>query len=166
MRTFIVETTKQDYEEYYRIRCSPADIFWNGYEQKPDYDAFREIFMERICTAPFLEAESRRIYLVQNEEGINIGFTQLILHDDCIEIGYSIVEDYQGKGHATEALRQMLTIARKIRKRVIVRIRDDNKASQRVAIKNGFVKTEKFVIKDYPKTGTVKLRTYELVSNA
>lgn len=159
----IVKTCADDYDEYYRIRSSPADIYWNGYLSKPDYDNFRELFLKRIHSAPFDSPGDRKIYLVQIENHTNIGFTQLIRHADCVEIGYSIIEDYQKKGYATIALQQTIPLARRFFKNVIVRIRDDNIASQKVALKNHFIRTETFVEKDYPVAGAIKLRTYIFV---
>ena len=47
-------------------------------------------------------------------------------------------------------------------KKVIVRIRDDNIPSQRIAIKNGFTRTNDYELVDYPACNqmNVKLRTY------
>ncbi len=160
----IVETRADDYDEYYRIRSSPADIYWNGHLSKPNYIKFREIFLKRIQSAPFIEPGDGRIYLIQNESSINIGFTQLIRHTDYVEIGYSIVEEFQRRGYATAALQQTIPIAQSFLKNVVVCIRDDNIASQKVALKNHFIRTDSFVEKDYPVAGMVKLRTYKYMA--
>lgn len=157
----IIETSDEDYDEYFRIRCSPADIFWNGYTGKPDYNEFRKLFQNRTQMSRFEKPEDRKVFLVQNNDHENIGFTQLIWRDSCIEIGYSIVEKYQRRGYATEALKLTIPIAQKYQKDIIVRIRDDNIASQKVAAKAGFERTDLWVEKDYPFCGTVKLRTYK-----
>ena len=157
----IIPTKADDYDEYYRIRCSPADIFWNGHPSKPVYENFKKVFLARIQAAPFDKPGDGKIFLIQNEEMINVGFTQLIRKEDCIEIGYSIVEDYQKRGYATDALNLAIPLAQQFFKKVIICIRDDNIASQKVALKNQFIRTNSFIIKDYPMTGKVKLRTYE-----
>lgn len=156
------QTFLNDYDAYYKIRCSPGDIYWNGYLSKPDYDKLKKIFIQRISNTPF-NIGDRHIYLIILHDGTNsisIGFIQLLHRESCIEIGYTVIEDYQGKGFATEALKLALTIARKKEKKVIVCIRDDNIASQKVAIKCGFFRTDEYIEKEYPKVGIVKLRTY------
>ena len=158
----LIEATEKDYDEYYRIRSSPSDIYWNGYNDKPDYSSFRRIFLNRIFPAPFERDQDRRIYLIKYDKKVYVGFVQLIRHVDCIEVGYSIIEEYQNLGYATEALQNMIPIALRYCSKIIVRIRDDNGASQRVAIKNGFIRTNTYVEQAYPIVGYVKLRTYVL----
>jgi RimJ/RimL family protein N-acetyltransferase len=157
----VIVAQADDYDEYYRIRSSPADIYWNGHLSKPDYESFKKIFLTRIQNAPFDNPGDGKIFLVQNEEKINVGFTQLIRREDCIEIGYSIIEEFQKRGYATEALKLTIPLAQYYFKKVIVCIRDDNTASQKVAIKNHFTRTDLYVVKNYPNTGNVKLRTYQ-----
>ena len=160
----LVDTKEADYDEYYSIRCSPADIYWNGYTKKPDYKTFKSIYLNRISSSEFCKPEDRRLYFVQNEDGFKVGFVQFIMRESAIEIGYSIIEDFQCMGYATEALQLAITklLAQKAPHSIIVRIRDDNIASQRVALKCGFCRTEKYVKKEYPKKGIVRLRIYEL----
>jgi RimJ/RimL family protein N-acetyltransferase len=158
----LVETAEKDYEEYYKIRSSASDIYWNGYLDKPDYKEFKKVFLARTCKCDFSKADDRRIYLIQNDRKINIGFVQLIWRDNSIEIGYSIIDEYQGNGYATQALKAAIPIAKKYFDDVIVRIRDDNIASQHVAIKCGFSRTEIYIETEYPNVGIIKLRTYVL----
>lgn len=160
---YIVKTEESDYDDYYKIRCSPSDIFWNGYLDKPDYETFKKVFLQRTCKMDFSKPEDRRIYFVQNNYRINIGFVQLIRRENSIEVSYSIIEEYQGKGYATIALKKVIPLAKKYFDKVIVRIRDDNIASQRVAIKCGFHRTEEFIENVYPNIGIIKLRTYTLL---
>ena len=85
----------------------------------------------------------------------------MIWREDGIEIGYSITEQYQRLGYATQALQQAIPLARKYSCNIMLRIRDDNIASQRVASKCGFSRTEKYIEKEYPVAGKVKLRVYK-----
>ena len=160
-------TTAADFEDYYKIRCSPADVFWNGYTSIPEKNSFRQLFLQRLASSPFVEPEDRNLYLIclpvnSQEETAKIGFIQLIKRADAVEIGYSVLEAYQGKGYATQALRLGIELARKYAEHIIVRIRDDNVASQKVALKCGFCRTDVYAEKEYPKSGIVKLRTYQL----
>ena len=156
-------TTIDDYDEYYKIRCSPADIYWNGYESKPDKNQFKDLFKTRLGDAPFEKAEDRRLFLIQvrtENKLYNVGFLQLIKRIDGIDIGYSIIEGHQRKGYATKALLQGIKMAFDFDKNIYVQIRDDNIASQGVAKKCGFVRTDDYVVNFYPCVGNVKLRKY------
>lgn len=163
---FLCETHADDFEEYYTIRCSPADIYWNGYTCKPNKEEFKKLYLNRITSVPFEKPEDRHLYLMRlkhpNEDDVNIGFVQLIKRDDGVEIGYSVTEDFQGKGYATAAVKQAIMLAQKYSDSISIRIRDDNIASQRVGEKNGFIPTEEYELNEYPKCGFVKLRKYHL----
>ncbi len=161
MKIQLIETTSKDYEEYYKIRSCPGDVFWNGYDAPPDKESFRKLFNERTCERKFDKVEDRRIYLISFQENI-VGFIQLIKRVNKIEIGYTVKEEYQGKGIATLALEKVIPIAKQYESSISLRIRDDNISSQKVALKNGFVRTEKCVIKHTAQSGDVVLREYVL----
>ena len=140
----LIETSKELYDQYFAIRSDRTDIYWNGYDSPPDYDSFREIYLSRLSSARFTEPEDRRLYLIRlktDAEPKTVGFAQLIKHSDSVEIGYTVVEEYQRRGIATEALRLAIELAKEHSENICVKIRDDNIASQGVAKKNGFIPT-------------------------
>lgn len=155
-----------DYDEYYKIRLDPGDIYWNGYEKAPDKDSFRKLFLERLGDSRFEQPEDRRIYLVQFAEGKDrdsgIGFIQLIKRADGVEIGYTILEEHRRHGYAAQALKLGIDLARQFNRNIYVQIRDDNIASQGVANKCGFARTEEYVVREYPEVGKMKFRKYRL----
>jgi [ribosomal protein S5]-alanine N-acetyltransferase len=59
----------------------------------------------------------------------------------CVEIGYSVVPAYRGKGFAVEIVDALIEIARKDPrvKKIIARTNEDNIASQKVLENNGFI---------------------------
>lgn len=132
---------------------------------KPDRDQFYSVYKARLSLAPFEKLGDKILFFIMldtEDNCIPIGFIQFIWHTDAVEIGYSVVEDYQGKGYATEALSKAVQLAGRYNKPIIVKIRDDNVASQHVAMKNGFCPSDEYMIKEYPKAGSIKLRTYYL----
>lgn len=102
------------------------------------------------------------IQISDKDDVDNIGFVQLINRSDCIDIGFTVTEEYQGKGYATQALRLGIEIAKKMDHRIYVQIRDDNIASQCVAKKCGFVETDEYEKNEYPDVGIIKLRKHRL----
>lgn len=158
---YLKPTDENDFEEYYRLRSDPTDIYWNGYTKAPEKEFFRNLFKDRTAFSRFEEPEDRRNYLIKvSDINQTVGFVQLIRREYFIEIGYSVSEDYQGKGYATEALHQGINLAREYGMPLVLTIRDDNLASQCVAKKNGFIRTNKFIEKEYPEVGIIRLREY------
>lgn len=166
MEINLIPTTVGDYDAYYKIRCSPSDIYWNGYKSKPDKEKFRELFLGRLGNARFEETEDRRLYLIRlicENKYENIGFVQLIKRNDGIDIGYSVIEEYQRHGYATQALKLAVEIVKDFNSPIYVQIRDDNVASVGVAKKCGFSYTDEYIVCDYPVVGRIKLRKYRLL---
>ena len=90
---------------------------------------------------------SRRktIWFIELKDGTHVGdlcFKGLNA-DGSVEIGYGIVDEYQGKGCATEAAEAAVAWA--LEQPGVIRVEaetePDNKASQRVLEKCGFVPT-------------------------
>ena len=77
------------------------------------------------------------------------------LQNDTIELGYDVVEELRGKGIGSGMVGALFVLARKIfpDREIFIRIRKENKASCRVAEKNGaqFVKDD-----DPPEVETIK----------
>ena len=160
------EMIEDDYDDYYIIRSSPADIYWNGYVDKPNKEEFKKLFLQRLGNASFEKEEDKRLYLIQLEcEDVvyNIGFIQLTKREDGTDIAYTVVEKFQGYGYATEALKLGINQAKEFGDNIYVQIRDDNIPSQKVAKKCGFVATDEYIENKYPKVGIVKLRKHRLM---
>lgn len=167
MDIVLIPASADDYDEYYKIRSCPGDVYWNGYEKAPDKNSFRELFLARLGDSRFEQPEDRRIYLGQLKQredyGVAVGFVQLIKRADGVAIGCTVVEEYQRHGYATQALKLGVEMATQFDNNVYVQIRDDNVASQGVAKKCGFVRTDEYVVREYPKAGRIKLRKHRLI---
>jgi RimJ/RimL family protein N-acetyltransferase len=101
-----------------------------------------EEFMRRI------QAENRKTWSFywllrqKSSEPILIGSGGFLIHENgTLEIGYSMLSEYQSKGYATEAVRSMLQWAfLNLKKdRIIAYTYPHLKASIRVLEKNGFL---------------------------
>lgn len=112
-----------------------------------------------------MQAKDRKIWtfywLLQRKEPelpVLVGSGGFLLHGDgTIEIGYSMLSDYQNRGYATEAVRWMLQWAFSGLKQncIIAHTYPYLKASIRVLEKNGFLYKG-----EGPEKGTI---TYELL---
>ena len=161
-RIYLKGSSKDDYEDYYNVRCTPSDILWNGYDSKPDKEKLRKVFNSRLNNNPLKEIDSGRIYLIKlKDSDLTVGFIHMLRKKDGIEIGYTILDKYQGFGYATEALLKMSTIAKEESSIVYLKIREDNIASQKVANKCGYIKTDELSIRSAPK-GDFVMRKYIL----
>ena len=86
------------------------------------------------------------IWIIERKDGTKVGnlcFKGLI-GDGSTEIGYGISKKYRGRGYATEAVDAAVSWALQQSgvKRIDAETEPDNKASQRVLEKCGFLKTD------------------------
>lgn len=152
--------SSEDFDDYYRIRCEPSDIYWMGHTSAPDYQMIRSVFHERLGSNALSVAGDKVIYMARNEKEETVGFTMLSLTEFGIEIGISLLQRYHGQGFGTQMVEEVLSIAKSLNKPIFACIRDDNYASQRIFIKNGFQRSDHFELREYPKVGTIPFRKY------
>ena len=85
------------------------------------------------------------IWFIELKDGTHVGDLCFkgLNEDGSVEIGYGILEEFQGKGYATEAVEAAVAWA--LEQPGVIRVEaetePDNKASQRVLEKCGFVPT-------------------------
>ena len=159
----IQEAEEKDFEDYYKIRCEKTDIYWMGFEAAPEYNGLKKCFMKRIKGTSFKENGDKRIYMITYTDEYDkktVGFIQLSITMDGIEIGYSVMEKYQGQNIGTIALSLAVEIGIKISDKIYVEIWENNLASQAIAKKNGFIGRDSIVISDRAIGGDNKYRTY------
>ena len=149
-----------DFEDYYRIRCEPSDIYWMGHNSAPDYQMIFGVFSERLGSKTLLNVGDKVIYMAKDENEVAVGFAMLSLTDSGIEIGISLLEKCQGQGFGTEIISLLLPLAKEYHLPIFASIRDDNVASQRIFQKNSFEKTSFYEMKTYPKVGLMAIRRY------
>ena len=89
------------------------------------------------------QGEWYAIWLVTRHDGVQVGDLSFkgLNEDGSVEIGYGIIDEFQGQGYATEAVKAAVNWALKQAGvlRVEAETEPDNKASQRVLAKCGFV---------------------------
>ena len=142
-----------------------------GHKSEPDYEKIKSCYLERLEKSRFTEFGDKKIYLIIKDEedtsGSNIiGQVLLSLDVEGIEIGISISDEYHGVGFGSNSIKLAIEIVENFSMPIYARIRDDNVASQKVFVKNGFLRTEEYIEKVYPKSGMVKFRKYILQSSA
>ena len=95
------------------------------------------------CLAHPKQGEWYAIWLVTRHDGVQVGDLSFkgLNEDGSVEIGYGIKDEFQGQGYATEAVRAVVDWALNQDGVLCVEAETepDNKVSQRVLAKCGFV---------------------------
>ena len=138
----------QDKELFMAMRAETDEV--REYYRR--YPAFMDYTWGSI-----LKAENELgIVVFQHPDDLFVGICSFQgLQNDTIELGYDVVEELRGKGIGSGMVGALFVLARKVFPdcEIFIRIKKDNKASCRVAEKNGaqFVKDE-----DPPEVETLK----------
>lgn len=151
---------REDFEDYFEIKCGDSEIFWMGYDGKPDRDMMMHIFETRLGDNRLSLSGDKRIYMIK-VNGINVGFIQFSLAEDGLEFGYSVMEKYQGKGYGTAGMKLAVEKAKEFSAHVYAHIRDDNIASIKAMTRAGLKATDDVKMEHFPQTGDVLYRLYE-----
>jgi len=117
--------TKDDYKFVYKL---VEDMFKTNLNVTYlKLETFEE-FVSRAFTGNDIH------YIITNEKEEKIGHVHIMKNN---EIGYSVIPQFQNKGIGTEAVKKIMEMHR--RERYFLTIHNQNKASIRVAEKNGFL---------------------------
>ena len=113
---------------------------------------FRQMLDDDPGLAPWLVWYAIHVYGCERVLCGSVGFKNAPDSDGCIEIGYSIIPEYQGRGHATEIVSGLIGWAQKHPevRCILAQTAPDNTPSIRVLEKNGFVRR-----KDHDGAGTI-----------
>lgn len=137
----MVNSTMEDYEFYYNLKCEESNIYWSGYTKKPDYNNFKQWYMDNVI--------SKRIsffIILYNNEKVGAIYFNMIDDSYCNYLGLAITERVQGRGIATLAVLKFFEYIRKNYPKCMTigfYIRLDNLASQKIHAKLGCTKTDK-----------------------
>ena len=134
-----------EFDALYLLRCENTNIRWTGHDVAPNraslYDWFKKM----------LNNPNRDIYLYWKDE-ICIGYLYVdVLDENDREIAYGISEHQQGKGYASSMIDDCIKLLREQGvTHLKAAISDANIASENVALKNGFIKSEEYYYSELP----------------
>lgn len=151
--------TKEDFDFFYELKSEESNIFWTGGEKKPEEENLRRFFYDAVDHAA--EPQSRKIYIIENEEGEKVGHLYIIPRGEEHDLPCAILSRYRGKGYAKQAIRLGLMEGKRLGfKRIKGSIREDNLASMKAYAETGFKMTDEYREVYIPKLGrTVKMFT-------
>lgn len=127
------------FEDFYRLRCDPQNVYWTGHTAAPGREGLRSWYMEN------LRKPSRTILLFHCDDAI-AGY----LYIDAIEtatweVGYGVHSDLAGRGIGREIVHCAEQYVRDNvapAGRLVAWIADTNVGSIRCVSRNGFEVTE------------------------
>ena len=144
--------TKEDFKFFYALKSEDFNIFWTGGEAKPNEENLKKFFYTAIDR--FGEKETRKIYIVENEEGDKIGHLYILPNGDEYDLPCAILSNFAGRGYAKQAIRLGLEEGQRLGfKRMVGSIREDNIASMKAYTACGIKVLDEYREVFIPKLG-------------
>lgn len=135
----IVKSEIVHFESFYNLKCEEKIIYYSGFSHEPNKEDFLEYYKKHF------ENKLVNIYFLVKLEDFSsvIGYLKIDYSIDysSAEISYAISEKYCGNGFSTFLINNSLTYINKSCKLVTAWVADNNIASCRALLSNGFLKT-------------------------
>jgi RimJ/RimL family protein N-acetyltransferase len=138
------------FEDFFKLKSDPNDVAWSGYKQAPDKSKFKEWVEDKIRNENFY------LYLFYDENNVCIGYIAFCsIGDKIIEHrSLGVLSKHTGQGLATEMTGFLIDFARKNNyTRIYGYVSERNIASIKQYLKNSFIKTSDFEIRELPLLG-------------
>lgn len=141
--------TTEDFDAFFKIKCDPENIKWSGFSQAPDKNRLYGWYLK------ILQSDKRTIYLVEFDAVI-VGFFYLdkIDSERYVAASSGILKEYCNLGIGTKTIVWRENLAREKGGKIIETwVSELNLYSYKRLIKNGWLKTSCYEIKDIPLAG-------------
>lgn len=141
--------TLSDFEDLYRIKCDKENIAWGGFTKAPEKDSFYQWYQRQLAS------DCRWIYLVYEHDAPCAFFYIDKVDKISYELSSSgVISQFTGKGIGSYTVRVRLEIIQDIGgKKCITWIAENNIASYKRFINEGFVRTKEYEIRNLPLLG-------------
>ncbi|MDI2586252.1 GNAT family N-acetyltransferase [Psychrobacillus sp. NEAU-3TGS] len=146
--------TQDDFDFLYGMLSDPDMVCYIGNGETRDLKG-AEVFLEWIYSQYEMNSEYGLKVVVRKEDNVPVGHAgivpQKVKGKDELEVGYWIAKKYWGNGYASEAAKAFLHRGEKQLgvDRFISLIQQGNKASRKVAAKNGMSVEAEIIFKGH-----------------
>ena len=133
---------REDFEDFYILKCDEENIYWSGHRDKPNKDNLNRWYKEQL-------SRGDRIFFIIRSEGIiePVGYLYLDIAGDgsnIIETGHGVNSIFKGKGIGTQLIKYALEYTQSNLKDIRIIegwIMEDNIGSIKNVLKNGYKDT-------------------------
>ena len=151
----------ENYDDFFKIKTEDNSVYWSGFDSAPNYDSFKEYYIKELA-----RDDRTIVFLYINNEVAGYIAIDLILGNPEIEIGYGALKAFSGQGLGRKLIEYSIKYSKeKILEsdHMIAWIAEDNIASIKSVLGNGFSKTEEFEYRDFKQEeDKVKFHKYIL----
>lgn len=143
------KATLKEFDDLYLIKCDKANIQWGGFNEVPNREQFYEWYKAQ------LKSDKRTIYLVYEYDSPCAFFYIDKVDEISYELSSSgVISQFTGKGIGSYTVRVRLEIIQDLGgKKCITWIAENNIASYKRFINEGFVRTKEYEIRNLPLLG-------------
>jgi|TARA_R110001583_G_scaffold134425_1_gene286147 ribosomal protein S18 acetylase RimI-like enzyme len=152
---------KEHFDDFYKLKSEPNNIFWSGFSKAPDYEAFQAHF-----TAQLERTDRTIVFLYFGEKiagYIAIDFCQ---NEKTTETAHGVLTDFAGKRLGQKLIEHAVSFSKSHHPdatHIIGWIAEDNYGSIKNVMNNGYSKTEESELRFFEQNNqNVKFEKYIL----
>lgn len=147
-RLLIRKLILTDLKSFYKLESNPLVLQYATGEVKTINECESEL--KELIDKYEKPTNDFWIYTIERKyDGNFIGTVALVKENEEDEIGYRFIQEYWGKGYATEICEGLITYCKSIgMKKIIGNVVDDNIASAKILRRFKFIEVNKFISED------------------
>ncbi|CAM1352776.1 GNAT family N-acetyltransferase [Tenacibaculum insulae] len=147
-RLLVRKLKTTDLQPFFKLESNPKVLQYATGEVK-SIDACK-IELKDLISKYENNANEFFIYaIVQKTNNEFVGTLALVKDNEDDEIGYRFIQEYWGKGYATEICEGLITYCKSVgMKKIVGYVVDKNRASAKILKKYNFIEVNKFISED------------------
>ena len=147
-RLLVRKLKTTDLQSFFKLESNPKVLQYATGEVKT-IDACK-IELKDLISKYENNANEFFIYaIVQKTNNEFVGTLALVKDNEDDEIGYRFIQEYWGKGYATEICEGLITYCKSVgMKKIVGYVVDKNRASAKILKKYNFIEVNKFISED------------------
>lgn len=160
MYKFIVARL-ENFDNFFKIKSEDNSVYWSGFDSAPNYDVFKEYYRKELA-----RSDRTIIFLYIDDEIAGYIAVDLNLEIREVEIGYGVLKAFSRQGLGRKLIEYSIEYSKKElleADHMIAWIAENNIASIKIVLGNGFSKTDEFEYRDFKQEkDKVKFHKYFL----